>query len=74
MFRMLTLNMLSHSVRPGSWFTSVDIQDAYFHISILPAHRTLLRFSFQGTAYKYLVVSFGLAHAPRTFSKCVGQL
>lgn len=29
---MLTLNILSRSICPGGWFTSVDLQDAYFHI------------------------------------------
>jgi hypothetical protein len=45
--------------------------NAYFHISILPAHGKFLRFSFQDTACDYLAVPFGLALAPQTFSKCV---
>lgn len=46
-------------------------QDASFHINILPAHWKFLRFAFEGTAYEYLTVPFGLARASRTFSKCV---
>lgn len=37
-FQMLTHNVLSRSIRQCDWFTNVDLQDAYFHISILPAH------------------------------------
>jgi len=44
--------MLSH-FRPKDWLTSVDLKDAYFHISIYPAHRKFLRFSCQGTAYEF---------------------
>ncbi len=60
-----------HRIRPGDWFASVDLKDAYFHIQIAPHHRRFLRFAFEGTAYQYSVLPFGLALAPRTFSKCV---
>ncbi|XP_029965627.1 uncharacterized protein LOC115401518 [Salarias fasciatus] len=70
-FKMLTHKVLFRSIRPGDWFTSVDLQDAYFHISIYPAHRKYLRFAFKGTAYEYQTLPFGLSLAPRVFSKCV---
>ncbi len=49
----------------------MDLKDAYFHIQIAPHHRRFLRFAFKGTAYQYSVLPFGLALAPRTFSKCM---
>ncbi|XP_058865945.1 uncharacterized protein LOC131708048 [Acipenser ruthenus] len=70
-FRMLTHHHILQSVRPGDWFTTVDLRDAYFHIPIRPEHRRYLRFSFQGSAYEFAVLPFGLSLAPRTFSKCV---
>ncbi|XP_029963540.1 uncharacterized protein LOC115400030 [Salarias fasciatus] len=70
-FKMLTHKVLFRSIHPGDWFTSVDLQDAYFHISIYPAHRKYLRFAFKGTAYEYQTLPFGLSLAPRVFSKCV---
>lgn len=68
-FRMLTLRQLLKVVGPGMWFTSIDLTDAFQHVAILPAHRKFLRFAFEGTAYEYLVLPFGLALSPRCFSK-----
>ncbi len=70
-FRMLTLKQILAQIRPGDWFASVDLKDAYFHIQIAPHHRRFLRFAFENAAYQYSVLPFGLALAPRTFSKCV---
>ncbi|XP_026102951.1 uncharacterized protein LOC113074342 [Carassius auratus] len=69
-FRMLTHSTLLKLVRPGDWFTSIDLKDAYFHIKIYPPHRKFLRFAFLGVAYEYLVLPFGLSLSPRVFVKC----
>ncbi len=68
---MIMLKQILAQIRPGDWFASVDLKDAYFHIQIAPHHRRFLRFAFEGTAYQYSVLPFGLALAPRTFSKCM---
>ncbi|XP_049458675.1 uncharacterized protein LOC125904989 [Epinephelus fuscoguttatus] len=68
---MLTLRQLLSAIGPGDWFTIIDLTDTYFHIAIQPDHRQFLRFAFKGTAYKYLVLPFGLSFAPHTFTKCV---
>ncbi|XP_056608266.1 uncharacterized protein LOC130425869 [Triplophysa dalaica] len=70
-FRMTTLKQILAQVRPGDWFASVDLKDAYFHVQIAKRHRKFLRFAFAGSAYQFAVLPFGLALAPRTFSKCV---
>ena len=69
-FRMLTHAALLRFVRPGDWFASIDLKDAYFHIHIYPPHRKYLRFAFQGVTYEYLVLPFGLSLSPRVFVKC----
>ncbi len=58
-------------VRPLDWFAAIDLKDAYFHVSILPRHRPFLRFAFEGQAYQYKVLPFGLSLSPRVFTKVV---
>ncbi len=70
-FRMITLKQIPSQIRTGDWFCSLDLKDAYFHIQIAPHHRRLLRFAFEGVAYQYAVLPFGLSLAPRTFTKCM---
>ncbi|KAI2650071.1 Transposon Ty3-G Gag-Pol polyprotein [Labeo rohita] len=70
-FKMLTLKQILSHVRSGDWFLSLDLKDAYFHIQIAPHHRRFLRFAFEGVAYQYTVLLFGLSLAPRTFTKCM---
>ena len=69
-FKMLTAKSLTRSVRPGDWFTSIDLKDAYFHIGIYPPHRKFLRFGFQGKLYEYTVLPFGMSLSPRVFVRC----
>ncbi len=65
-FRMITLKQILSQIRTGDWFCSLDLKDAYFHIQIAPHHRRFLRFAFEGVAYQYTVLPFGLSLAPRT--------
>ncbi len=58
-------------IRSEDWFVTIDLKDAYFHISILPCHRRFLRFAFGGKAYQYRVLPFSLALSHRTFTKCI---
>ncbi|KAL0152776.1 hypothetical protein M9458_052499 [Cirrhinus mrigala] len=69
-FKMITLKQILSHIRTGDWFFSLDLKDAYFHIQIAPHHRRFLRFAFEGVAYQYTVLPFGLSLAPRTFMKC----
>ncbi len=74
-FRMITLKQILGQIRPGDWFASVDLKDAYFHIQIAPHHRRFLRFAFEGTAYQYSVLPFGLAQGERdTLPQLSGRL
>ncbi len=62
-FKMLTIKTIMSQVQEGDWFVTIDLKDAYFH--------RFLRFAFGGKAYHYKVLPFGLALAPRTFTKCM---
>ncbi len=70
-FRMLTVKQVMSQIRSEDWFVTIDLKDAYFHVSILPSHRKFLKFAFRGKAYQYRVLPFGLTLSPRTFTKCV---
>lgn len=70
-FHMLRTVDVLQAVAREDWFTSVDLKDAYFHVPIAPHHRQFLRFAFEGQAYQFRVLPFGLSLAPRTFTRCV---
>ncbi len=58
-------------IQVGVCFVTVDLKDAYFQIQVIRRHRKFLRFAFGGKAYQYKVLPFGLALAPRMFTKCM---
>ncbi|XP_016370811.1 uncharacterized protein LOC107710542 [Sinocyclocheilus rhinocerous] len=68
-FKMLMPKLIFECIRPMDWFAAIDLKDVYFHVSILPRHRPFLRFAFEGQAYQYKVLPFGLALSPRVFTK-----
>ena len=70
-FKMLTTRKILAHIRREDWFMSIDLKDAYFQIQIASRHRRFLRFAFEGRAYQYTVLPFGLSLAPRTFTKCM---
>ena len=69
-FKMLTTAALLRRMRRGAWFCSVDLQDAFFHVSIYPPHRKFLRFGLDGEVYQFTVLPFGMSLSPRVFAKC----
>ncbi|KAI5103666.1 hypothetical protein C0J45_7247 [Silurus meridionalis] len=69
-FRMLSHGSLIRSIKQNDWFCSIDLSDAFFHISIYPPHMKFLRFAYQGVCYEFTVLPFGLALSPRTFCLC----
>ncbi|KAI2668213.1 Transposon Ty3-I Gag-Pol polyprotein [Labeo rohita] len=75
--RKRTVNQVVSQIRSEYWFVTIDLKDAYFHVSILPQHRKFLRFAFSGEAYQYQVLPFGLvlslgAHGGST-SRCCSR-
>ncbi len=70
-FKMLTRRCIIKCIQPQDWFATIDLKDAYFHVSILLRHRTFLRFAFKGRAWQYRVLPFGLSLSPHVFTKVV---
>ena len=70
-FKMLNTQQILTSVERGEWFTSLELQDAYFHVPIHRDHRPFLRFAFEGQVYQFKVLPFGLSLSPRVFTRMV---
>jgi len=68
-FKMATVRTVAAAIRPGDFAVSIDLQDAYLHVPILPSHKKFLRFTFKGQTFQFRVLPFGLSSAPRSFTK-----
>ena len=68
-FKMETTRTIRESILPGEWAVSIDLRDAYLHVPIHPSSRKALRFLFEGRAYQFRVLPFGLSTAPFVFTK-----
>ena len=73
-FKMENLRSIKRAVKPGDWLVSIDLQDAYMHIPIHPDFRKFLRFKIAGKVYQFKVLPFGLASAPRVFTKLMAPV
>ena len=51
------------------WMGKIDLKDAYLTVPIYKKHRQFLRFKWRGQRYLFKSLPFGLATAPRTFTK-----
>jgi hypothetical protein len=70
-FKMETLSNVCRMLRPGDWMTSIDLSDAFLHVSINPAHRKYLRFRWNNKSYQFRTLPFGLSLSPWVFTKMV---
>ena len=73
-FKMETLSTIIGVTFQGQWLASIDLKDAYFHVGILKDHSRFLRFLWQGSAYQFQALPFGLSSAPRVFTKLLQPL
>ena len=58
-FKIENLNSFLPLIQLGTFFTSIDLQDTYFLLSIDPSHRKFLRFLWIDTLYEFLGLCFG---------------
>ena len=66
---METLKTILPTLHRGLWATSLDLKDAYLHIPIHPDHQKFLSFRYKRRDYAFRALPFGLATAPRVFSR-----
>ena len=63
------LNTLLDLLSGSEFFTTIDLKDAYFSISIHADHYKYLRFEWNSTLFEFICLPFGLSLAPRVFTK-----
>ena len=68
-FKMETIHHLKEVVRRGDFVARLDLKDAFFTIPVAAADRRWLQFQWRGKRWQYTCLPFGLADAPRTFTK-----
>jgi hypothetical protein len=73
-FKMQTPQMVINQLHQGDWLASLDLKDAYFHVPVFYKHRPFLRFEFLGRVFQFRVLPFGLATAPRVFTKVLAPI
>lgn len=68
-FKMENLDSARLILRKGDWMAKLDLKDAYLTVPVRPSHQKFLRFEWRGRKYQFNCLAFGLAPAPRCFSK-----
>ena len=61
-------------IRVNDWAVSIDLQDGYLHVPMAPSTRKFLRFVSEDRVYQFCVLPFGIATAPRVFTKLMEKI
>jgi hypothetical protein len=67
-FRMETVEDVRHTLRPGDWAASIDLQDSYFNVPLHHSTKKYMSFRWRGSLYCFCVLTFGLSPAPKVFT------
>lgn len=68
-FKMESLQTIICVIQPGDWMLSIDMQDAYLHITILPPFQKYLRFAVWQVHLQFQSLLSGPCTSPRVFTK-----
>ena len=68
-FKMDDLNVIIRMIRPGDYFTSVDISDAYYAVALHEISMPFVTIVFLNVFYQWTCLPQGLSSAPRIFTK-----
>ena len=72
-FKMESLNDVLCLIQPGVWMGSVDLQDAYYSVSVHMSYKKFFTCYWQGRFYEYNRMPNGYAQAPLLFTKLLKQ-
>ena len=70
-FHMLTSADTLRVVARGEWFTTIELEAAYFHVPVASHHRRFLKFAYRGRHFQFTVLPFALSLSPRVFARVV---
>ena len=70
-FSIETLAVVRHWIKPGYYFISLDIRDAFLHIGVHKRFKKYLRFNWLGRLLEWAVIPFGLTCSPRVLTKVI---
>ena len=68
-FKMEGIHMLRDLLKKGDFLVKIDLKDAYLKVPIWKNHQKYLRFLWKGSMQEFGCLPFGLATAPRVFTK-----
>ena len=68
-FKMEGAERAAKMMRPGDFILTTDFKAGYLQIPVKPWFRKFLCFEWDGRVYQFQVLPFGLATAPRAYSK-----
>ena len=61
--------MLKDLLKKGDYMVKIDLKDAYLTVPIWQNHQKYLRFLWRDSLLEFACLPFGLASAPRVFTK-----
>ena len=68
-FRLEGVDTIINMLRPGDYFISIDLRDAYLMLLIHPDFWKYLCFDWEGKRFFYRCMPFGMTSSPHTFTK-----
>ncbi len=68
-FKMEGLCLVKSLLQQGDWMLKLDLKDAYFCVPMEERCKKFLRFKWEAKLYEFQCLPFGLASAPRDFTK-----
>ena len=66
---METVKLVRQSMKLNDWAVSIDLTDAYLHVSIYPQSRKYLRFVHEDQVFQFTALPLGMSLSPLIFSK-----
>ncbi|XP_073452082.1 uncharacterized protein [Aquarana catesbeiana] len=65
---------MEHTFGRRCHLASIDIKDAYLHVPIFGPYQRFLRFAVEGSHFQFVALPFGLATAPKVFTKVLAPV